>query len=332
MGLTPNSAGFPTRLARRQLLTQAAVFLSAGALTSHNLAALAQDGSPEAVPEVDFAAIRGTVQYIHPEKIYFYLPGFQREDFVAGTYGLDVETYRAIRAEFAAAARGAAAELLADDAFAGLVDRLPFQPDELVVAIGESDTDDLQSWFEILRYLIDIRRPEDGIRLLNLAISGQTTADVVGQLLQALAWEPDWILAGVGGNDAGRTGIGATKTDVSPEETERNLTNLRSVAAAQSEASWVWLTRWSVDEDRIAAYPGFAMGQFSGRAEDLDAVSELVRQQPDPVVDISSIFGRPAALEFLVEDGLHPSLAGQQLIARTVVERLADLPGGRGGA
>lgn len=251
---------------------------------------------------------------------------------MAGIYDVDVETYRAIRDEFeAAAARGAAEDLLADEEFASLVDRLPFQPGEVVVAIGASSTDDLQSWFEILRHLVDIRRPNDDIQFQNLAISGQTTADAIGQVLWVLAREPDWFLVWVGANDAGRSGAGATKTNVSLEETERNLTKLRSVATAQSDAPWVWLTLWSVDEERIAAYPGFAMGQFTVLVEDLDAVSELVRQQPDPVIDIGSIFGRPPAPEFLAADGLHPSLAGQQLIARTVVERLSALEREGGG-
>ncbi len=180
--------------------------------------------------------------------------------------------------------------------------------------------------------MIEIRRPDDGIQFRNLAISGQTTADAVGQVLRALAQEPDWFLVWIGANDAGRTGTGATKTNVSLEETERNLANLRSIAATQSDASWIWLTLWSVDEERIAAYPGFAMGQATVRAEDLDAVSDLVRRHPDPVVDIGDVFGRPAVPEYLAADGLHPSLVGQQLIARTVVERLSDLSGGEDGA
>lgn len=321
------SDAITTRLARRRLLTHAAAgaLIGAGALAHQPRRALAEEATPEAEPDVDLDALRERVRYTHPEKDYFYLPAFQREDFVARIYGLDVDTYRAIRADFAATARGAAEELLTDDAFASLVDKLPFQPGELVVAIGASSTDDLQSWFEILRHLIDIRRPDDGIRLQNMAISGQTTADAVGQVLWSLRQEPDWFLAWVGANDAGRSGNGATKTNVSLEETGRNLTNLRSLAAAQSDAPWVWLTLWSVDEERIAAYPGFTMGQFTVRAEDLDAISNLVRQQPDPVIDIGALFGRPPVPEYLEIDGVHPTLAGQQLIARTVVEQLAAM-------
>lgn len=59
------------------------------------------------------------------------------------------------------------------------------------------------------------------------------------------------------------------------------------------------------------------------RSEDIDAVSDVARRQPGPVVDLEPVFGRPPSLAFLRKDGLHPSLAGRQAIARAVVERFA---------
>ncbi len=95
-----------------------------------------------------------------------------------------------------------------------------------------------------------------------------------------------------------------------------------AVSSAWVEAASVWLTRWSIDDERIAAYPPFQFGQFALRGEDFEAVSDIVRRQPELVIDLGSMFGRPPNLEFLREDGLHPSLAGQKLIAKTVVEQL----------
>src|SRR5262245_9754635 len=121
--------------------------------------------------------ILGLVQSVHPEKLYFYLPGFTNEEALAGIYGLDVETYRAIKARFANAALGGAQELLGDTSFVAAVDRLPIAPGTTVVAIGDSYTDDLQSWFEILRHLLELRRPQDGIRLVNAGVSARTTVE-----------------------------------------------------------------------------------------------------------------------------------------------------------
>src|SRR3712207_287749 len=93
------------------------------------------------------------VQFQHPEKAYSYLPGMNEAN-VAALLGMDAATHRAIRERFDAAARGAALDLLAEPSFAGSVERLPFRAGETVLALGDSFTDDLQSWLEILRHLL----------------------------------------------------------------------------------------------------------------------------------------------------------------------------------
>jgi lysophospholipase L1-like esterase len=281
--------------------------------------AMATPGTPG--PSLESVSM---VQFMHPEKIYFYLPGFQDEVLLAGLLGLDVETYRAIKADFAAVARAAAEELLAESAFAGKVDRLPFQSGSLVVAIGESDTDDLQSWFEILRHLLDLRRPQDGIRLVNAGISGQTTTQAFDQVMQAVAQQPDWVFCLLGGNDSWRTGSQPTKTLVSIEETEKNLAEMRRLIMSGTEARWVWMTRTPIDEARMEADPGFQLGNVVIRNADIEQVNEYLYRQPEPVVDSHAAFGDPSSSELLTSDGLHPSLAGHKAIARAVVERLAE--------
>ena len=289
--------------------------------------ARAQPATPAATPttggEIPEEAFAQLVQFVHPHKFFFYLPGFADEAVQAAVYGLDAAAYREIVAGFAANARRAAEELLADPAFAARVDRLPFEAGTTVVGLGESDMDDLQSWLEILRHLLELRRPQDGISVVNQGISGQATDEALGRLVGfILPQQPAWIVCALGGNDAVRYGRQATKTRVSLDETAKNLAELRQLAAAQSAAEWVWVTRWPVDEARIAAYPPFQQAQFFLRGEDMDAVNELVRNQPGLVVDLVPVFGRPPTAEYLGEDGLHPSLAGHQAIARALVERL----------
>jgi len=48
----------------------------------------------------------------------------------------------------------------------------------------------------------------------------------------------------------------------------------------------------------------------------------LMRTLPDPVVDLQAIFGTPANPDYLLPDGLHPSLAGQKAIVTALIERL----------
>jgi lysophospholipase L1-like esterase len=262
------------------------------------------------------------VQSVHPEKVYFYLPGIEDEAVVAALYGVDVATYRAVRDRFAASARVAAEDLLADAAFAARVDRLPFAPEATIVGIGDSFTDDLQSWLEILRHLLDRPRPQDRIRVVNAAVSARTTTDVLHYLVPVVGQQPDWIFCLVGGNDAKRIGPEPTKTLVGIAETAGNLTEVRRMAAAQTKAAWVWITPATADEERVAAYPPFRLGQSTWRNDDLVAIGDVLRRMPDPVVDLQAVFGRPPAPELLREDGLHPSLAGHRAIAKAVVDRL----------
>lgn len=267
------------------------------------------------------AMIAGQVQFIHPEKVFFYLPGMD-EGAVARLYGLSADDYRAIRSHFDTAARRAAVDLLADPGFAARVDRLPFRAQATLAGIGDSFTDDLQSWLEILRHVLALRRPQAELQVVNAAVSARSTTDVLHYLMPTLGLRPDWIFCLVGGNDARRIGPDPAKTLVGIAETAANLDALRQLAAAQTEAEWVWITPATVDEGRIAAFPGFQQGQSMWRNADLLAIGDEIRSRPEPVVDLQSRFGNPPAPDLLGPDGLHPSLAGHQAITRAVVERL----------
>lgn len=313
------------RLSRRHVLQDGGLVAGLSAL----LAALPGQGiyaeEPGRKPSTQDEAIAGVLQFIHPDKTlnYGHLPGFEDESVIAALYGLDAATYRSIKARFAANARGAAQELLANASFAGLVDSIPFPPGATVLGIGESDMDDLQSWFEILRHLLDLRRPQDRIRLINMGISGQTTTQALS-LGALFSQQPDWIICGFGGNDSTQIqrGIQPRRTTVSLDESARNLTELRGLAARQSDARWLWRGMWAVDEERIAAFPPFQQGQFDLRNDDLDAFNAVLSRQPDPIVDTGAALGRPTPPEYLNPDGVHPSLAGHTVIARALVEKL----------
>lgn len=317
---------------RRQFatgVTATGISLMSGAAGS------AQEGSHPATPAagagvgqrgdatLDNAMIAGQVEFIHPEKVFFYLPGFD-EATVARLYGLDVEQYRTIRSHFDAVTRQAAMDLLADADLAARVDRLPFHPRATVVGIGDSFTDDLQSWLEILRQVLALRRSQDQIQIVNAAVSARTSTDVLHYVMPTLGLRPDWVFCLVGGNDAKRIGPEPTKTLVGIAETAANLDALRRLAAAKTEAEWVWITPGTIDEARIAAFPGFQQGLSTWRNADLLAIGDEIRARPERVVDLQSRFGNPPDPDLLGPDGLHPSLAGQQVIARAIIEHLTS--------
>ena len=315
------------RLTRRRALSGVGALLAPLMLTGATPEpTCAQDASATGTPVTENPGPDwnpGVLRWVHPEKDYFFLPGFADDALRAGVHGLDVETYQAIRASCDAAARDAANALLADDTFAKQVDQLPFTPDALVIAIGDSRTDDLQSWFEILRHLLDLRRPLDRILLVNAAVSAHTSTQAFGPLNRAVAQQPDWIICYHGGNDATRFGSESAKTQVSIEETEKNLTELRRLASAEPGLRWVWMTQTPIDEERMEGTPEFQFGQVAWRNADIEKINAFLSRQSDPVIDLHAAFGDPVASPLLGPDGVHPSLDGHALIAKTVVERLS---------
>jgi acyl-CoA thioesterase I len=255
------------------------------------------------------------IQMQHPEKLLSFVRSLD-DKLLASIYGMDLETYLIVKDQLVRQAKEAAEQLLDSSDFADRIDRLPFKAGETVIGVGESTTDDLLSWFEILRHLLELQRPQDGIRLINEGISGSTSSQVLGRFSGIVAKQPNWILCMIGSNDVLRIGPESTKTQVSLEETTKNAKEIRRIAAARTKSQWVWITPPTFDEERIAAFPYFQIGQLSWRNEDIIAVGAVIHSQPDPVVDTQAGFGLPASSKFIGIDGLHPTIDGHKAIVR----------------
>jgi acyl-CoA thioesterase-1 len=318
------SASRSATLSRRGLLASSGAALAAAGMSPSDLMprlALARQGTPQATPAPEMAA--AFVEFVHFDKLLGSYGVTLEEEQLAALYGVDVQAYRDILAQFDAASRQAAEALLEDSKFAARVDQLPFAPGATVVAFGDSLTDDLQSWAEILRHLLALRRPDDQIAVVNQGISGDTTAAALRRLVPILLTQPAWIVCMLGTNDVQRNGNQATKMLVSLEETALNLAELRHLAATESATTeWAWMTAPLCNEELIAASPFWAAAEISIRNDDLLAIAHVLRDEPDPVVDLITLFGQPPAAGLLGEDGVHPTLAGQQAIVRALVERL----------
>ncbi|MFB9274452.1 SGNH/GDSL hydrolase family protein [Cohnella cellulosilytica] len=258
----------------------------------------------------------------HPEKMLKFVRSFQDET-LATLYGIpDTETFLRLKNSLQRQTKEAAAQLLEDPAFADRVDQLPFRQGETIVGLGESTTDDLLSWFEILRQLLELRRPRDGIRLVNEGLSGHTSSQLLGRINDTMAHSPDWVLCMIGGNDALRFGPEPSPTQVSIGETSRNLAEIRRLAQARGNPRWVWITPTTINGERIEAFPPFRQGGIRCRNEDIAAVGDVMRNLSDPVVDTQADFGLPANALWMEADGLHPSLAGHQIIVTLLVQEL----------
>ena len=289
----------------------------------------ARQGESKGPVELRRADLEYVIQFQHPEKVLAGLPTQPEitDAMIAPFFGVDADVYEQIRAGFAVRAREAALELLQNFDFRERVDRLPFEAGTTVVGLGDSITDDLQSWFEILRSLVEERRPQDRIRFVNAGISGDTTSQIISRFLGVVQQGPAWIISMMGTNDVRRHGEDPTKILVRHDETEANLNMIRNFAEEQTRANRIWMTPTPVIEDRIADSPFLAPQQLMWRNEDLEEVADIVRGIDDPVIDLQDVMRNPVDPELLLPDGLHPSLEGQRTIAAALVERLAE---GRG--
>lgn len=267
--------------------------------------------------------LRYIIQFQHPDKTLAVLPG-ANEANVAALFGLEPDAFAAVRREFDAAAAQAAAELLQDAAFARQVEKLPFRAGQVVVGLGDSITDDLQSWLVILRHVLSQHRGQDKLEVVNAGVSGDTSTQMISRFLAIALLEPAWIVCMAGTNDTRLHGLSPTKTLVSLDETKQNLHMLRRFAAEQTEARWVWMTPARVIEPAISAHWFLGPMQLRWRNDDLAAVARHMMGLDDPVVNLQEAFGDPVDPALLLSDGLHPSLQGQKRIVRTLVATLAQ--------
>jgi lysophospholipase L1-like esterase len=267
------------------------------------------------------------LKVIQPERTLASLPGGANlgQDAHAALLGLPVEVYATELGNMRRQALEAAGDLLADEAVASMVDRLPLRNGAKVVVFGDSLTSDPQSWAVILREMLTKRRGAEEISLTISAVAGETTTHGLVRARGIADARPDWVLFLFGTNDARTQGPHPTKTLVHHEETARNIAELRRRVARETEASCVWITPPAVNEAQVATHGGLARFGVRFRNQDLERVATIVRDNGGPVVDAFSILGSPPPPDLLMNDGLHFTLAGQKRLALEVIRGWSTL-------
>jgi lysophospholipase L1-like esterase len=271
--------------------------------------------------------VRWLMKVIQPERTLASLPGGASlgPSAHAGLLGIPEEVYATELDRMRKEASEAAGELLADQAVASMVDRLPLREGAKVVVFGDSLTSDPQSWAVLLREILSKRRGNDGISLTINAVGGETTTQGLVRIATAIESQPDWVIFLFGTNDARTQGPHPTKTLVHYEETARNVAELRQRVSMETPATCIWITPPAVDEAMVAAHWGLARFGVRFRNEDVERVAKIVRETDGPVIDAFSTLGSPPAPELLMGDGLHFALAGQKRIALEVIRGWSSL-------
>ena len=277
-----------------------------------------------AMPAVDAAQLELLVRFEHPAKFLAVkeLPGaaLLPDACQAAAYGTSPEQLAHLRDRLWREARDAAGELAADPATRAAIRRLPVRAGGTLVALGDSITDDSQSWAEILRHCLEEVRPGE-VTLVNAGLSGDTTADALGRLYGIVELRPELVVAMLGTNDCQRHGPGGARL-VSERESAENVTAISAwLEAAGTHV--VWLTPPPVDEAALAR--AVAPRPLAVRAADVLALAGALRAAGHLVLDAGSRLSGRVADGHLLADGLHPSLAGHIAIARGVLTGLAAL-------
>ena len=268
------------------------------------------------------AIIQKQVQIVHPEKVYPYLPNIT-DNTLAPLFGLTTEEYRSTKALFASRAKAAGELLLADPDFSKTVERLPFKNDDVILVLGESNTDDYQSWFEIMKCIIKASSPAN-IQMINAAVSGQTTSMALRNLTTHLQVKPTWVICMLGMNDALRIGGEDGKTVVSFEETCQNLDFMRQLAKQICNPQWIWITPYTVDEKRQDENKWFQGMRLKWNNRDLVPIHQYMLTKNDSVIDVKKIFEHEDLRQLLMEDGVHASILGHREIVKELFKVLAE--------
>jgi len=266
------------------------------------------------------------VRFFHFEKTPLALrAGLDAEKFAtqsASLAGVTAQVAAQMRAEMASTVAGSAAKLAARAAVSSAMSDVPFARGDVIVALGDSITDDLLSWAYQVERVLDLLRPDLDLRVVNQGITGHTTQEAISRFDIVAAARPAWIIQLLGTNDARRHG-GAKLMTTSLDETERNLNAIRRFVETDTRAQLIVMTPPPADQAAIERWTPFHEQQITWLTEDIDRVAALVRHSPGQVIDIHELLTANAS-QLLLPDGLHPNLLGQQQIAEAVLLALPD--------
>ncbi|MCL4296997.1 MAG: hypothetical protein KJ077_14765 [Anaerolineae bacterium] len=220
--------------------------------------------------------------------------------------------------------------LLAEPELAQVVERWPIRAGGKVMAVGDSITIYRYGYVWLLEAMLAQCRPDDGIQVINVAQSGYTSTHILeNTFTQFLAHQPDWVFIMVGVNDCKKFGGPPTKTLVSLAEYTANLTGIVEGFLKYTPARPVLLTPAPVVESVANTSPDFAAVRMTWDNADVqacaDAVRDLTGRHNLPLVDLVNAFSLNPDPSLYLADGLHPSLAGQQLILTKVLQATSKL-------
>lgn len=249
------------------------------------------------------------------------------DEAAAAMFGVTPEQIGRYAAAAAEQVRRTAFELLSLPEYASAIDRWPLPAGATVMAIGDSITTYRYSYARLLAAMLDLRRPLDALRFLNLGQSGYTSNHgLETTYTQFLAQQPDWVFIKFGANDCKQFGGPAEKTLVSLTEYQANMAAIVAAFRRFTAARIVLLSPTPVVEAVANTFADFAPMRMTWSNQHLrvcaSVVGEIATRHSLSFVDLVSVLGLNPDPALYLPDGLHPNPAGHQVIVRHVLRVL----------
>lgn len=263
------------------------------------------------------------LQFLNIEKLFPLLPGIGNREAVAGLMGLEVDELESLRSRFRENARQAGEELLQDEELADAMERLPFEEGEKIIALGDSLTDDLQSWFSIFSSMAVQAIPDRELNFVNSGISSQTTSEALRRLHRdVLSLKPDRVIVSLGTFDAIRLSIAPERTLLPLSETWENLNTIASAIERVTDHPVIWISPPPVIPALLEEMELF---DFQIIEKDLFRVREVIAAKGGVIVDPAGRrMGHPPEAWYYLGDGIHPSLSGHTNTVRELIRCLGN--------
>ncbi|MBO6587437.1 MAG: SGNH/GDSL hydrolase family protein [Gracilimonas sp.] len=262
--------------------------------------------------------------FYHITKRIPLFPGKNDVKSEAGLFGITEEELKEYRENYDENARQAALEILKEDEIVDCLDKLPMDGDETIVAFGDSNTEDAQGWFTILKHVLEISVEKANFNFINAGVSYNTTAEALRRVdRDVVVHEPDWVIVALGTFDAQRLNIAPDRTLLPLSETWENIETIQSVLESRVENPLIWITPAPVIDEMLEEN---LLYDFTIKPEDLGPVQDLVSGKQGAIVDASAKRmgeGEPNAWNYL-PDGLHHSLSGHMETTKAIIKKLAE--------
>ena len=116
--------------------------------------------------------------------------------------------------------------------------------------------------------------------------------------------------------------VGCTTSVARQQGEHKGLVEL-NLAEKQTKATRIWMTPAAVIEDRKTGSAYLVSQQLMWRNEDLEEITDDVREIEDPMANLQDVIRGPVDPELILPHSLHRSLEKQRTMVASLVERLA---------